>query len=84
METAQQPIRDTDIRYARLKVPKLGEVKVRLSRPLQGDPAAETNNEVTSEEVYDWICIIDELKTDLAQIDAALKTMPDLCWSHSC
>ena len=34
----QQPIRETDTRYARLKVPKLGEVKVRLSRSLQGDP----------------------------------------------
>ena len=34
----QQPICETDTRYARLKVPKLGEVKVRLSRPLQGDP----------------------------------------------
>ena len=34
----QQPIRETETRYARLKVPKLGEVKVRLSRPLQGEP----------------------------------------------
>ena len=34
----QQPIRETDTRYARLKVPKLGEVKIRLSRPLAGDP----------------------------------------------
>ena len=34
----QQPIRETDTRYARLKVPKLGDVKVRLSRPFAGDP----------------------------------------------
>ena len=33
----QQPLCETDTRYARLKVPKLGEVKARLSRPLQGD-----------------------------------------------
>ena len=38
----QQPIRETDTRYARLKVPKLGKVKVRLSRPLQGDPREVT------------------------------------------
>ena len=29
-------------RYARLKVPKLGDVKMRLSRPLQGDPKEVT------------------------------------------
>ena len=38
----QQPIRETETRYARLKVPKLGEVKARLSRPLQGDPKEVT------------------------------------------
>ena len=32
------PIRITSTRYDRLKVPKLDEVKVRLSRPLEGDP----------------------------------------------
>ena len=34
----QQPIRETGTRHARLNVPKLGKVKVRLSRPLQGEP----------------------------------------------
>ena len=38
----QQPIRETETRYARLKVPKLGDVKVRLSRPLAGDPKEVT------------------------------------------
>ena len=38
----QQPIVKTDGRYMRLKVPKLGLVKVRLSRPLQGDPKEVT------------------------------------------
>ena len=33
----QQPIHETETRYARLNVPKLGKVKVRLSRPLAGD-----------------------------------------------
>ena len=35
-------IRETNTRYARLNVPKLGEVKVRLSRPLAGDPKEVT------------------------------------------
>ena len=34
----QQPIYETGSRHARLNVPKLGKVKVRLSRPLAGDP----------------------------------------------
>ena len=38
----QQPLRETETRYARLKVPKLGEVKARLSRPLQGEPKEGT------------------------------------------
>ena len=38
----QQPIRETETRYARLKVPKLGKVKMRLSRPLLGDPKEVT------------------------------------------
>ena len=39
---APVPIVETDTRYARLKVPKLGKVKVRLSRPLAGVPKACT------------------------------------------
>ena len=38
----EQPIRETDTRYDRLKVPKLGDVKVRLSRPLEGVPKEVT------------------------------------------
>ena len=38
----QRPIREIETRYARLNVPKLGAVKVRLSRPLQGDPKEVT------------------------------------------
>ena len=34
----QQPIHKTETRYAGLNVPKLGKVKVRLSRPLAGEP----------------------------------------------
>jgi putative transposase len=38
----QQPIRETGSRLNRLKVPKLGEVKIRQHRPLLGDPKEVT------------------------------------------
>jgi len=38
----QNPIRETGTRLNRLKVPKLGEVKIRMHRPLQGDPKEVT------------------------------------------
>ena len=34
----QNPIIETDFRHNRLKVPKLGELKIRMHRPLIGDP----------------------------------------------
>ena len=38
----QNPIRETAWKHARLKVPKLGEVKIYMPRPLQGDPKEVT------------------------------------------
>ena len=38
----QNPIRETQTRFDRLKVPKLGEVKIYMHRPLQGDPKEVT------------------------------------------
>ena len=38
----QNPIIETGFRHNRLKVPKLGEVKIRMHRPLQGDPKEVT------------------------------------------
>ena len=38
----QNPIIETDFRHHRLKVPKLGEVKIYMHRPLQGDPKEVT------------------------------------------
>ena len=38
----QNPIIETDFRHNRLKVPKLGEVKIYMHRPLQGDPKEVT------------------------------------------
>ena len=38
----ENPIIETEFRHNRLKVPKLGEVKIRMHRPLQGDPKEVT------------------------------------------
>ena len=38
----ETPIVETDCRHNRLKVPKLGEVKIYMHRPLQGDPKEAT------------------------------------------
>ena len=38
----QNPIIETKFRHNRLKVPKLGEVKIRMHRPLVGDPKEVT------------------------------------------
>ena len=38
----QNPIIETDFRHNRLKVPKLGELKIRIHRPLVGDPKEVT------------------------------------------
>ena len=38
----QNPIIETDFRHNRLKVPKLGEVKIYMHRPLVGDPKEVT------------------------------------------
>ena len=38
----QNPIRETTWKHDRLKVPKLGEVKIYMHRPLEGDPTEVT------------------------------------------
>ena len=38
----EHPIRETSWKHDRLKVPKLGEVKIYMHRPLQGDPTQVT------------------------------------------
>ena len=42
LRVREHPIRDTDFRHNRLKVPKLGEVKIYMHRPLVGDPKEVT------------------------------------------
>ena len=46
----QNPIIETDFRHNRLKVPKLGELKIRMHRPLIGDPKVGTTHYLTTSE----------------------------------
>ena len=50
----QNPIRETGTRLNRLKVPKLGEVKIRMHRPLIGDPKEVT----VKKTARGWYCFI--------------------------
>ena len=50
----QNPIRETGTRLDRLKVPKLGEVKIRMHRPLIGDPKEVTLKKTAR----GWYCFI--------------------------
>ena len=62
----QNPIRETGQRYNRLKVPKLGEVKIRQHRPLCGDP-----KEVTLKKTErGWYCFI------VCEVSDTLKCVP--------
>ena len=42
LRVRENPIIETPFRHNRLKVPKLGEVKIRMHRPLEGDPKEVT------------------------------------------
>ena len=50
----QNPIRETGKRHNMLKVPKLGEIKIRQHRPLIGDPKEVTLKKT----VRGWYCFI--------------------------
>ena len=50
----ETPIRETGSRYNRLKVPKLGEVKIRQHRPISGDPKEVTLKKTAR----GWYCFI--------------------------
>ena len=53
----QNPIRETEKRHKLLKVPKLGEVKIRQHRPLRGDPKEVTLKKTAR----GWYCFSDDL-----------------------
>jgi putative transposase len=62
----QAPIRETGTRYNRLKVPKLGEVKIRQHRPLIGDPKEVTLKKTAR----GWYCFI------VSEVPDTLKCVP--------
>ena len=62
----QHPIRETDKRHNLLKVPKLGEVKIRQHRRLIGDPKEVTLKKT----VRGWYCFI------VCEVPDTLKCVP--------
>ena len=62
----QQPIRETGTRLDRLKVPKLGEVKIRVHRPFSGDPKEVTLKKTAR----GWYCFI------VCEVSDTLKCVP--------
>ena len=62
----QNPIRETGTRYNRLKVPKLGEVKIRQHRPLIGDPKEVTLKKTAR----GWYCFI------VCEVSDTMKCVP--------
>jgi len=62
----QSPIRETGRRLNRLKVPKLGEVKIRMHRPFIGDPKEVTLKKTAR----GWYCFI------VCEVSDTLKCVP--------
>ena len=62
----QNPIRETGSRYNRLKVPKLGEIKIRQHRRLLGDPKEVTLKKTAR----GWYCFI------VCEVPDTLKCVP--------
>ena len=62
----QHPIRETGFRQNRLKVPKLGEIKIRQHRPLIGDPKEVTLKKTAR----GWYCFI------VCEVPGTLKCVP--------
>ena len=62
----QNPIRETGKRHNMLKVPKLGEVKIRQHRPLIGDPKEVTLKKTAR----GWYCFI------VCEMPDTLKRVP--------
>ena len=69
----QNPIIETEFRHNRLKVPKLGEVKIRMHRPLQGDPKEVTILKKASGWYAHIVCEISDIPkvepTDAVAVD---------------
>ena len=66
----QSPIRETGTRYNRLKVPKLGEVRIHQHRPFLGDPKEVTLKKTAR----GWYCFI------VCEVPEMLKCVPKSAW----
>ena len=74
----QNPIIETDFRHNRLKVPKLGEVKIYMHRPLQGDPKEVTIVKKAS----GWYAHITCELPDMPKVEPTAAIAVDMGTSH--
>ena len=79
----ENPIIETNFRHNRLKVPKLGEVKIRMHRPLQGDPKEVTLVKKASGWYAHITCEIpDTPKLALCNLAAYMRYVPRTLKRH--
>ncbi|RKU30545.1 transposase [Candidatus Poribacteria bacterium] len=74
----QNPIRETAWKHDRLKVPKLGEVKIYMHRPLQGDPKSVTLVKKAS----GWYAHIVCERPDMPKVEATEAIAVDMGTTH--
>ena len=74
----QNPIRETPWKHDRLKVPKLGEVKIYMHRPLQGAPKSVTLVKKAS----GWYAHIVCERPDTPKVEATQAIAVDMGTSH--
>ena len=73
----QNPIIETEYRHNSLKVPKLGEVKMRMHRLLQGDP-----KEVTLVKKASWVVCPYQLRYRTIHRKSNRQTQSPLIWEQ--
>ncbi len=74
----QNPIRETAWKHDRLKVPKLGEVKIYMHRPLQGDPTGVTLVKKASGWYAHIVCEL----PDMPKVEATEAIAVDMGTTH--
>ena len=74
----ETPIRETAWKHDRLKVPKLGEVKIYMHRPLQGDPKEVTLVKKAS----GWYAHISCELRDIPKVEATAAIAVDVGTTH--
>ena len=74
----ENPIRETSWKHDRLKVPKLGEVKIYMHRPLQGDPKEVTLVKKAS----GWYAHISCELSDTSKVEPTVAIAVDVGTTH--